>query len=224
MNEFPYADILVLALIAIFVLLRLRNNLGKQVGFDPREKRESRDTLRRSLNAELADRLKDTANATGPLEDAELASMSSGSLRSTLEAIRLIEPGFTLASFTEGAKGAYEWVFNAFHQGDRATLRPLLSADIYADFERELAAREAAGQTSKSTLVAINSAEITEATLEKKFARINVKFESEQIQVTKDKDGAVVEGDVSKVHRVEDEWTFERELGSRSPNWTVTAT
>jgi predicted lipid-binding transport protein (Tim44 family) len=224
MSEFAYADLLVLAAIAGFILLRLRNNLGKEVGFDPREKRESADTLRRSLNAELADRVRDATASELPTEDAALKDICSDAVRTSVQAMAEIEPGFRLGEFLEGAKGAYEWVFNAFHKGDKATLKSLLSNDIYSDFEAAIAAREIAGNESRSTLVAIQSAEVIDAELQRNTARITVRFASEQIQVIKDKDGNVVEGDVSTIHPVEDEWVFERELGSRSPNWTVIAT
>ena len=224
MNDFAYADLIILVLIAGFVLLRLRNTLGKQVGFDPREQRESRDALRRSLNAELADRVRDATNAELPTEDPGLAAIDSTPTRTSLEAIAALEPSFTVASFLDGAKGAYEWVFNAFHKGDRATLKSLVAPEIYTEFETAIVAREAANYTSRGTLVAINEATITDAALHQRTARITVKFVSEQIQASKDKDGNVVEGDVSTIHHVEDEWVFERELGSRSPNWTVSAT
>ncbi len=228
MND-SYADLIVLALIAVFVLLRLRNNLGKQIGFDPREKTESRDSLRRSLNADATARAEgiDPAGLPGPLRsaiDPQLEAMEAGAVKTSLEAMRLLEPSLTVKSFLEGAKGAFEWVFNAFHKGDRATLKSLLSPEVYAEFEAAIAAREESKLSSHGTLVAITEATITEAVLDKRLARITVHFLSEQIQMSKDSGGAVIEGSPGAIHHVEDEWTFERELGARSPNWTVSAT
>lgn len=231
MNDFPYADIVVLGLIAVFVMLRLRNNLGKQIGFDPRDQPESRDSLRRSLNADAtarAEGLDPAAIAAGApfrtSKDELLEAMEEGSVKTNLESIRAMEPSLTVKSFLDGAKGAFEWVFNAFHKGDRATLKSLLSPEVYKEFETALKAREDEKLTSQGTLVAITEAYITEAVLDKRIARISVHFLSEQIQMSKDTGGNVVEGSPGTIHHVEDEWTFERELGSRSPNWTVSAT
>lgn len=231
MNDFPYADIIVLGLIAVFVILRLRNNLGKQIGFDPRDQPESRDSLRRSLNADATARAEglDPAALTAlpnprSSQDELLEAMEESAVKTSLQAMRELEPSLTVKSFVEGAKGAFEWVFNAFHKGDRATLKSLLSPEVYKEFETALKAREDEKLSSQGTLVAISEAIILEAVLDKRIARITVHFLSEQIQMSKDAAGNVVEGSPGTIHHVEDEWTFERELGSRSPNWTVSAT
>ncbi len=226
MTDFPYADLVLLALAAVFVLLRLRNNLGKQIGFDPRDKPESRNALRSSLTAEAAARAGelDSASPSRAAADPLLDAMPPGATRTSFEAMRQMEPSLTVKSFLEGAKGAFEWVFNAFHKGDRATLKSLLAPEVFAEFEAALKAREDAHLSSQGTLVAITDATIEEAVLEKRTARITVRFHSEQIQVSKDAQGAVIEGSPSAIHHVEDEWVFERELGARSPNWIVSAT
>jgi predicted lipid-binding transport protein (Tim44 family) len=224
MSDFAFADIIVLGMIAVFIALRLRNTLGKQIGFDPREQRDTRDALRRSMQAEAAKTAEGLLAGETPATDAGIEAMPEGVLRTALEALRSQEPSFSTTNFLDGAKGAFEWIFNAFHKGDRAVLKPLLGADVFAEFDAAISAREIANHQSKATLVAITEATITDAQIEKRTARITVRFVSEQVVMTVDADGTTLEGDASHVVTVDDEWTFTREIGARTPNWTVSDT
>jgi predicted lipid-binding transport protein (Tim44 family) len=115
-------------------------------------------------------------------------------------------------------------VVNAYAQGDRKTLRQLLANDVYGDFEQALDEREQAGQSLETTLVNIRESEIIEAELQNRTAFVTIKFVSEQINVLRDQDGNVVEGDPEQVLDVTDIWTFARNTRSRDPNWTLVAT
>jgi len=115
-------------------------------------------------------------------------------------------------------------IVTAYAAGDTATLRPLLADDVYDKFSGAIAARAKARETLQTTLVGITSADILEADVRGRDATITVKFISEQINVTRDAEGRIVDGDASTVTPVTDIWTFSRNLRSRDPNWTLIAT
>ena len=115
-------------------------------------------------------------------------------------------------------------VLDAFTKGDTKNLRPLLSNDVYEDFSGAIKSRADNNETLENSLVGISEAEIIEAELQDKTAFITVKFVSEQINVTRNAEGEVVDGDPGEVTKVTDIWTFARNTRSRDPNWTVVAT
>jgi predicted lipid-binding transport protein (Tim44 family) len=115
-------------------------------------------------------------------------------------------------------------ILTGFASGDVGALRPLLNDEVFANFSNAIAARQQANQTLQSTLVAINSADLLEADLQGRNAVVSVKFVSEQINVTRDAQGNVVDGDPAQVAVVTDIWTFSRNTRSRDLNWTLVAT
>src|SRR5690606_15573130 len=138
--------------------------------------------------------------------------------------IKAVEPYFTLDGFIAGAKKAFEMIVTAFVKGDRETLRQMLDNDVYDRFTAAIDAREQAENTEETTLVSINSAKVEEISLNRKIARIVVEFVSEQISVTRNREGKIVEGDPSHIERVADRWVFSRKLGTGNPNWELVAT
>ena len=123
-----------------------------------------------------------------------------------------------------GAQTAFEMVVDAFAQGDTQTLLSLLSDDVYENFAAAIREREAHGQTHETTLVGVDVAEIIEADVQDHAALITVKYVSEQVNVTREADGEIADGDPSAVVRATDIWTFARDVGSSDPNWTLVAT
>ncbi len=138
-------------------------------------------------------------------------------------AIRVADPMFDAASFLEGAKIAFEMVFDAFNKGDKATLKTLLAPAVYDEFASEIEARQNQDSRHETTLVSVESTRIAGAAKDKNQARLTVRFVSEQITVVRSKEGKIIEGDPSQVDRVEDEWLFERDITSRNPNWKIMA-
>lgn len=134
------------------------------------------------------------------------------------------DPGFTPKAFLVGAKAAYEMIIDAFAKGDKSTLKPLLSRDVMAGFAGAIDARAAAGQTVEQRFVGIDSADFRQIDLNGGRAQVTVQFVSQVIAATLAKDGSVVEGDRSQIRSVSDEWTFERDINSRDPNWKLVAT
>lgn len=220
----PYADILILALVAGFILLRLRSILGHKIGND--EPDMFRKNIIKQMDNETIVRLSEKSLKPKPREetDSYLQTLSDQSISDTLKAIKLRDGEFSASEFLQGAKMAYEMVFDGFAKGDRTPLKMLLSDSIYKHFDAELKARELAQTHQETTLVSVAAKDISKAELDKNMARLSVKFNSEQVTVERDKDGKIVGGDASAVNEVEDEWTFERDVTSKNPNWKVIET
>lgn len=218
-----YADIVILALIAGFVLLRLRSVLGQKTGFEgspyAERKREAETPMVRV--AEAAARLRQVVED----RDAGLvAAVENPQAREALAAIKAADADFTVEHFLQGARHAFEMTFDAFVKGDRETLSMLLAPPILEIFNHALDERAAEPKHTDTTLLAVQSQEIIGAELQKNIARIRVRFVSEQVTVIRDKDGTIVEGDPSASHTVEDEWVFERDIHSKNPNWKIIET
>jgi predicted lipid-binding transport protein (Tim44 family) len=143
--------------------------------------------------------------------------------RSLTELMRA-DPGFDPGQFLDGAKSAYEMIVMSFAEGDEATLRQLLSDEVFEGFEQAIREREARGERVESNLVGIDRADIVEAEVKNRVAYVTVKFVSKLISVTRDAEGEVVEGDPKRVREVTDIWTFCREVNSKNPNWKLVAT
>jgi predicted lipid-binding transport protein (Tim44 family) len=141
-----------------------------------------------------------------------------------LEALKAAEPGFAPQEFLEGAKLAYEMIVDAFAKGDKAALKPLLSRDVYESFSKAIEARVASGQRMEFRFVGIDRAKITNAVVGGRKAAVTVEFLSEMISATFDRKNVLVDGEPTQIKHITDVWTFERDIGSRDPNWKVSAT
>jgi predicted lipid-binding transport protein (Tim44 family) len=119
---------------------------------------------------------------------------------------------------------AYEMIVTAFAQGDRKTLKPLLSKDVYEGFAEAIAEREKAEETVETQIVGIDKADITAAGVHGRRASITVKFQSQMITVRRNSDGEVIDGDERAIQPITDVWTFDRDVTARDPNWRLVAT
>ncbi|WP_282604748.1 Tim44/TimA family putative adaptor protein [Pelagibius sp. Alg239-R121] len=238
-NGFPY-DVLLLAAIAVFCVLRLRNALGKRTGheeppkYDPFKQDQGDDKVVHLPNRSQGDR-----SRTDDIEDVvpdieatdqtwdrsdEQISDEPGSIEPGLRAIKQADRDFDPKQFAGGAASAFEMIIGAFAQGDTEALRPLLANDVYNDFSGAIANREEQNQSLETTLIGIESSEIIEAELQGRTAFVTIKFVSEQVNVTRDENGETVEGDPNHVTKITDIWTFARNTASRDPNWALVAT
>lgn len=145
-------------------------------------------------------------------------------LAATIERMAESDAQFTPRSFVDGAKMAYEMVIESFAQGDKKTLKNLLSRDVFDGFAAAIDARETAGQRVEQRFVGIDKATIQAASLIGSKASITMQFVSELISATYAKSGEVVDGDPKEIREVTDVWTFERDVTSRDPNWKLVAT
>jgi predicted lipid-binding transport protein (Tim44 family) len=221
----PYADIVILALIAGFILLRLRSILGQKGDND------KPDFLQSSKISVIKDpdpivQLNDKSLKPRPLVDLDpyVSTLSDSNILQVIKDIKAKDPLFNTTSFIEGAKMAFEMVFDAFAKGDKQTLSMLLSQEIYNDFLRHIEEREKQENKTETTLLAVKVQEISRANLDRNIARFGVSFESEQVAIERTKTGEIVGGDPSDVQHVNDEWVFERDITSKNPNWKIIET
>lgn len=225
-------EIIILAAIAVFLVARLYKVLGRKTGHE-----RQRDPFAEVANDEkgrdkvipLPERNRpspDAANrrAEQPEAPAVAADPVEAPLQAGIGRIRSADPNFDPAGFMAGARAAFEMIIAAYAAGDTTTLRPLLANDVFDNFNNAIQARQRAGETLQTTLVGITGADMLEADLQGRNAVVTVKIVSDQINVTRDKEGQVVEGDPSAVTSVTDIWTFSRNTRSRDPNWALIAT
>ena len=225
MNDgFAFFDIVFIAMVAAFLIVRLRNVLGRRTGEENRERWTTRAPRSAPAGGERPNenvvRLPGRDNGeTAP------APVPAGSpLDAALTQIKVADSSFDPRGFIKGAQSAFEMIVGAFAQGDTAALRPLLADEVYDNFATAIRERQKAKRTLETTIIGIKSGDIVEARLEGRSAFVTVKFVSEQVNVTRDADGNVVEGDANAVATVTDVWTFSRNTRARDPNWLLTAT
>lgn len=213
-------DLIIFGMVAAFLVLRLRSILGRRQGFErppqPLEPRPPADA--RAADGPAADT--PAATQAGPARILpELASPAG----QALARIKGVDPAFDADQFLDGAAGAFGMIVEAFARGDRTTLKPLLTADLFAAFEGVIGAREAAGETLRQDIVALRELAITEADLRGTVASLTVRFLSDQVNSTRDAKGDVVAGTDVPTETV-DIWTFERNLQAADPTWQLVAT
>ncbi len=219
---FQFFDIILFAMVAAFILLRLRGVLGRRTGHErrpstplaPRQAEEAPDNVIPLPERELA------------VEEAgdDFADVDDSTLAAGLTQIKLADPGFTRKAFLDGARTAFEFIIDAYAAGDADALRSLLDDDVYRPFARAIRERADVGHALETTLVSIDASEILEAGTNGRTAFVTVRFVTQQINVTRDTAGAIAEGDPSAAVKVTDIWTFERDTRSRDPNWKLAAT
>ena len=229
-------NIILLAL-AVGIFLKLRSVLGRRTGherppYDPYSDTGGGNdkvvTLPKRPGA-ARERTVDAAGdpfATGtsaPNRWRGIAEPASD-LAVKLDRVAAADRDFDGEGFLGGARGAYEMIVSSFAEGDRETLRPLLSDDVYKSFEGAITQREKDGLTIDQSFIGIDKATIADAAVDGTRVRVTVSFASKLTSCTKSSDGVVVEGDPVTVREVTDIWTFERDAMSRDPNWQLVAT
>jgi predicted lipid-binding transport protein (Tim44 family) len=229
---FDIYTIIFLAL-AVFIFLRLRSVLGQRTGrerppYDPYAAREPVRPTADNVVA-LPNRTPDTAAAApvapvDPVERWKGIALPGSAIATGLDAIVAAAPDFDARHFLTGARAAYEMIVNAYAEGDRRTLKNLLSREVYDGFESAIVEREKRGDTVESRFVSIDNAEITAAEVRGRNVQATVRFQSKLISVTRNKEGNVIDGNAEKVTDVTDVWTFARDVTSRDPNWKLVAT
>jgi predicted lipid-binding transport protein (Tim44 family) len=232
-DVFDIYTIIFLAL-AVFIFLRLRSVLGQRTGrerppFDPYANREVARTSTTDGNVvTLPGRAADKGPAApqqeeGPDRWKGIAEPGSA-LAASLDAIAAEDKTFDAAGFLGGAKAAYEMIVTAYANGDRRQLKDLLGREVYEGFEAAIKEREQRGEKIESRFVSIEAAELIGAEMRNKTAQVTIRFVSQLVSVTRDRSGAVIDGNPDAVTTVTDVWTFARDITSRDPNWKLVAT
>ena len=222
---FQFIDIVLFAMIAAFLILRLRSVLGRH-----RDHGRPEDGVRSSRSPQRDDNvisLPEQAETT-PAVDDRLDEPEPSPKETPIDAgftqIQIAAPDFDRTEFLEGARTAFELIIQAFAEGDRELLKSLLSEGVYANFLSAITSREDASEKLENTLIRIASAEPIEAYMDGASAHVTIKIVSEQINVTRDAKGEVVDGDPDHVSEITDIWTFARDTQTSDPNWELVAT
>jgi len=236
MNEgFQFIDIIFFAMIAAFLVLRLRGVLGRRDGHQgpvqnpfknrPDDKNQNTPSDDNVIPlTDYSDPIGSDPGKESPMDTGEDVPDDDVPLAKGIFEIRAIDPNFESYEFLSGARMAFELILGAYSSGDSQALKPLLNADVFGNFSQAIRDREQAGETLEDTLVGITSADIVEAFIEGRTENITVKFVSEQVNVTFDEKGEVIDGNPNAVIDTIDFWTFSRDSKSSDPNWTLVAT
>ncbi|WBU52889.1 Tim44/TimA family putative adaptor protein [Paracoccus sp. SCSIO 75233] len=214
----PMIQLIVLAAIAVFLIIRLRGVLGTRDGFEPTrvEQRQAERDFEVIDGDKAAPQDEDLTDHVDPESPAYAA----------LLAMKQVEPDFSLGEFLSGAKQAYEMILVAFEKGDLGEVRPFLAEEVAGAFQGAIDARDRAGQTVDVQFLgtretALAAAEFDTSTNQ---AALSVRFLGEMLVATRDAEGKVVDGDASTPRKQRDTWTFERVMGEADPNWQLVAT
>jgi len=219
MGEFQqYFDVILFAMVAAFLVLRLRSVLGRRTG---NERRRELFVRRARPAAENRPTLVEPEPDPGV---AAPAAPPADAVAERLNQIRRADPSFDPSSFVEGARTAFEMIVGAFANGDKEALRPLLSDEVFQQFVSAIDERAAAKETLETRLLRLDNSDIIEAELLGRNAQVTVKLSSQQINVTRAMDGSIVDGDPDHPTEKTDYWTFARDTRSADPNWVLVAT
>lgn len=212
-------QLLVLAGIAVFLILRLRSVLGTREGFEkppaplPRE-----GSAARRPNLEVIE--------GGPDPDITDHVPAGSPAAQALAQMKTVEPAFSVTEFLEGARAAYEMILMAFERGDIDELIPLLGKDVYESFAAVIDARREQGLTVEASFIGVREIAITDATFDPQTreAEITVRYVAELTSVVRNAEGEIVEGSPSEIRKQRDVWTYARVMGDPDPNWKLVAT
>ena len=210
--------IVILALVALFIGLRLYAVLGERTGHEQPIVKPA-DTEVRLEPRPAATPASQPVSTLDPAGMAFLPTAGPG-----VRAILAADPSFDVARFLDGAKAAYRLVLESFWKGDLDTIRTHVDGHIYDTFAGAVEDRTAQGLKLDNRLVAVEQAVIAEAELKKSVAEIMVRFEADIAAVTRNAEGAVVAGSLSDAVQTRDRWTFRRDLASKDPNWMLIET
>jgi len=215
----PLLQLLVLAGIAVFLILRLRGVLGTREGFEKpavtrpepssRVGRPDFDVIEGGPDLDITDHVE---------EDSDNAK--------ALAAMKRVDPTFNVSEFLGGARGAYEMILMAFENGDLDSILPFISEDVYEAFASVVDERQRQGLTVEAKFIGISEMTLTEAVYDEvsKEGEITVRLRSEMTSVVRDNAGDIVEGSETEIKRQKDTWTFARKMDAGDPNWKLVAT
>ncbi|WP_375202352.1 Tim44/TimA family putative adaptor protein [Hyphococcus sp.] len=200
--------------VAAFVIFRLISVMGTRTGH---EQSHDLEAVQRAASARAAETLQDDEEGAEETRPPKPVSTNARVLRDA-------DPKFDEAAFLDGAKGAYEMIVEAFAAGDLKSIRPFLDESVYGAFKAAVTERDAAGYTSDLKFVGIEHAGVVDSEVENGVMSAVIEFTSNQVRVTRDRDGEVVDGDPNRIDLVKDRWTFSRKVASNDPNWMLVGT
>jgi predicted lipid-binding transport protein (Tim44 family) len=214
---------------AVVIFIQLRNVLGRRTGnekppHDPYARRETAEARPVADKAAPVQAGRDAGEPINPYASADTFTAAGSDLNKGIRSLIDADPAFNPSEFMKGARAAYEMIVMAFAEGDRNSLKNLLSREVYDGFEAAIKDREVKGERMNSTFVGINKAEMLSAAIKGTEAFLTVRIVSQLISATYDKQGTLIDGHPEEVAEVKDIWTFARDTRSRDPNWKLVGT
>ena len=214
----PLIQLLVLAGIAIFLILRLKNVLGTRDGFESGTAPKPLPERRTTHDFEVIE--------GGPDLDITDHVDADSDAADALARMKRAEPGFSVTEFLGGARGAYEMIVMGYENGNLDEIQPFLAEDIYDSFVDGVAAREDQGLTIEANFIGVREIRLLNATMDEdsKEAELTIRFMGELTSAVRNSDGEIIEGSLTEVKRQKDTWTFARKMGADDPNWILVST
>lgn len=211
-------QLLVLAGIAVFLILRLRNVLGTREGFEKPPIQAPETSRRQKPELEVIE--------GGPDRDIADHVADGTDAAKALAAMKLVEPGFSVSEFLQGARGAYEMILMAFERGEIDSIEPFLGEEVHQTFVDVIGEREDQGLTIEANFIGVRELTLTGARFDRdtQEAEITVRFVGELTSAVRDAAGEIIEGNPNEIKRQKDSWTFARKMAANDPNWKLVAT
>jgi predicted lipid-binding transport protein (Tim44 family) len=208
-NTMPFIDILIFAVIAVFLIFRLRSILGNRDGFEKPQK-----TVQTESSAD------NIINFKGKTPGAESVPLNGSGLKE----LRKLDASFRDEEFLSGAKAAFPLILNAYSESDLGSLRRYVGFDLYEEFSNAVHQRDAAGEHLKIDIETVNDVQLLDAEISDGIATVTVKYDTIQSRILTDARDTVIEEDTISSEQIEDIWIFERDIRSTDPNWRLVET
>ena len=220
MNSFPFIDIFILAMIAVFIINRLRNSLGKKTGneSDIAQKFSQKSSKFTESNPD-----KEIEKSKKQFRGSKKTILhENSSINEKLNNIVKLDSDFTVESFVDGAKKAFEYILVRYSEDDIKSLKPLLATEIFNNFSDQIKQRQNKKHQLGITILKIDDPEIIDINIEKnKLCFIKVEFKSQQVQTTRDSKNKIIDGNDNLILNIKELWTFSKEIKSKNPNWVL---
>ena len=210
-DGFAFFDIIIFAMLAIYLVFQLRRVLGRKTGMEKPPTNEFTEENEPTSQHENIIPLNS--------KNQDEAVSASG-----ITKLRQLDTSFNEKEFISGSRAAFSWIVSAFADGDAVKLEPLLGPKLFKSFEQAIQERADAGEKLETKIVSIKSAQIDEVSVESNTAAVTVEFISDQIKVMRDSEENIVDGDPDTIESLTDLWTFNRDVTSPNPNWILTRT
>jgi predicted lipid-binding transport protein (Tim44 family) len=208
-------EIVLLAMVALFVGLRLYAVLGQRTGHEQQPVAPPQAAAKPEAAVPAAE--------AQPMTEPSSITLDKGTA-AALRSLIAADPSFDTARFLDGAQAAYRMILEAFWKGDRETLAELVGDDVRTAFEEAITERDSAGHRLDNRLIAVERAAIESASVDNRTATVEVRFDAFVAAVTRDAEGELVAGSLTDAVATHDIWTFRRDLKSDDPNWVLVET
>lgn len=214
MANIPFIDILVLAMIAIFILNKLKNTLGKKTG--------NEEELSKRYKSSIKSVKESKPDKESFSEIKEKSLHPDPKINTGLVTLKKIEENFELSEFIENSKKAFDFIIKAYSGNNTKSLETLLEKKLYSVYKKDIDRRLKNNESLEITIIGLKEPSILSIKVDRaNLAKIDVKYDSEQIHVTKNKKNEIIDGDSNQILKISEKWSFSRKLKSRTPIWTL---